>query len=209
MERPIIFSTPMVQAILEGRKTQTRRVVKPCPCGYEPVLNKKGLWEFSCESHFENDDPEIHIFKCPYGKIGDLLYVRETWMDDSGTVDHRQRIYPFYRYKANGEVYNVDGTLKKWKPSIFMPKYIARIWLEIVDISIERIWEITDGDIAKEGCEWSSMQIGNYYGSPARDVFVRLWDSINKKRGYGWDDEPWVWVITFKRVNHHDGLDEV
>ena len=178
-EHPILFSTPMVKAILEGRKTMTRRVVKPQPenklQGY--YLNGAYAWR----------DPELNLDEypygnytsCPYGQVGDRLWVRETWHQDTGLAGRA------IHYKADGEAY-------LWKPSIFMPRRFSRITLEITNIRVERLQEITAGDCAKEG---------SYMATDKDDEggFVNLWDSINSKT-FPWSENPWVWVIEFEKV---------
>lgn len=166
-ERPILFQTEMVKAIISGIKTQTRRVIKS------------------------------KLAKNPYGEIGDLLYVRETWTKINDYFG--DRIY----YKANSDDWR--ATIK-WKPSLFMPKKHARIWLEIEDIRRERVQDITEEDALAEGIFWDDdcpQDVSNGYCPGAFDLpsesFAYLWDSINVKRGYGWDTNPEVWVIEFKR----------
>jgi hypothetical protein len=195
MDRPIIFSTEMVRAILEGRKTQTRRVIKTQPPNKKYRLCTLLATTGDCKNvnkfhwaHVENNnivaDQEIY-FKCPYGKIGDLLYVREAW----GWYTEKQGDYlPKIIYKASS-----TENFVKWKPSIHMPKKYARLWLEIVGIKVERLQDITVEDIHSEGIGWDDQ-----YGCLPN--FVKLWDSINKKRGFGWDVNPWVWVIEFKKL---------
>jgi hypothetical protein len=169
-EKPIIFSTPMVRAILEGRKTQTRRVVKP------------------------------HEIKCPW-QVGGLLWVRETF----AVIDNTEfdgDIYPEYKADKPDDKYPGDwpedeaknnSDAPKWKPSIHMPKKYARIWLEITDIRVERLQDISDYDCAMEGIPLTSDDGSNY-----RPGFKLLWDQINGKK-HPWASNPWVWVIGFKR----------
>jgi len=185
-ERPILFSGPMVRAILEGRKTMTRRIVKHPP--FES--NDEGLLT----------EWAIGNIKCPYGQPGDRLWVRETWIN-----------YPLAGHDGcSGPIYRADVDLNDkcasghggWKPSIFMPRWASRINLEITDIKVERLREISEEDAKNEGVEC------NYVGHmPASDNmgmyrfwFKDLWDHINKKRGYGWDVNPYVWVVSFKRI---------
>lgn len=184
-DKPILFSTEMVKAILEGRKTQTRRIVKSSRkntngdivfCKYDngwvPFESDDG------DTTQLNDGTERQIF-CPY-QIGQTLWVRETWSYD--------RVK--FIYKASHDV------KIQWKPSIFMPKAAARIFLEVINIRIERLQEITNGDIVKEGYA-GDMPLVN--GIP---WFIKLWNSINEKCGYGWDKNPYVWVIEFKKLEY-------
>lgn len=162
-ERPILFSAPMVQAILAGSKTQTRRVVK------SPGMESP----------------------CPYGEIGDFLWVRETWGVRDGMIV----------YRANDEDMPLDKG-EKWKPSIHMWRNASRITLEITNVRIERLQEISESDARAEGvskyegeCPLRNKRLNKY-----QLQFAALWDSINAKRGLGWDVNPFVWVIEFKRI---------
>lgn len=216
-ERPILFSAPMVRAILTGKKTQTRRVVK---------LSQR----------------------CPYGIPDDRLWVRETWADGDelassrGPLDAPEHVL----YRADNSAYyfgdspmdgsnrpgrrvkdtegwNFDHPCVHWKPSIHMPRWAARIILEVTDVRVERVQDITEEDAKAEGLSALSKDGGRLwkYGIPDRDklpgndddgwhwtewdadprvAFRKLWDSINDARGFGWAPNPWVWAITFKRV---------
>ena len=160
-ERPILFSGPMVRAILNGTKTQTRRVMRPGERVEKMILNKS-----------------------PYGIPGDRLWVRETW---TGADDpaHKHAVH----YRADGE------RACRWRPSILMPRWASRITLEVTGIRIERLCDITERDALAEGC------VGDGHVTvDARAAFKLLWGSLNAKRGYGWDANPWVWVIHFKRI---------
>ena len=197
-EIPILFSTPMVQAILDGRKTMTRRIIKPQP-----------LWVAEPSIPFKTEDADPKgIIKCPYGEPGDRLWVRETWADNipgcpNGITYRADHIDP----KGDGPANPI-----KWKPSIYMPKEIARIWLEVTNVRVERLQEITEEDARREGFEPIPCDCSNRgaFGctdcmntgvtEPAMLEFIDTWDSIYSKRGYGWDTNPWVWVIEFKAV---------
>jgi len=213
-ERPIIFSGHMVRAILDGRKTQTRRVIKPQPpepepgCDtiefdvghYHPIRIDRHGEEYPADETFGMSWEDWDI-PCPYGAPGDQLWVRETW----GILRrHQGGVDPFYTpyygpiimrdsdtiadHKANEITYH-----KKWRPSIHMPRWASRITLEITAIRAEKVQSIGDGDAEAEG------MVVTERGS-LTDNFHNLWDSINAKRGFGWDTNPWVWVIEFKRL---------
>ena len=206
--RPILFSTPMVQAILEGRKTQTRRVVKV------PI---KPMEEVMCTTETNPNDPEFSGFYlvknsftihtkskyaqelCHLGQVNDVLWVRETWQNSANNV--------YYHYKAD---FTEPG--KGWKPSIFMPKDAARIWLKITAIRVERLNQILDEDAIKEGIEEVESKLIPHYRNYGKQLiaedynffcsavnsFRSLWESIN---GDGsWKQNPWVWVIEFERI---------
>jgi len=184
-ERPIIFSSEMVRAIiLDGRKTQTRRVVR-LPSWFQAIT-------YVDDAQYK-DCIERRV-KCPYGGIGERLWCKETFIkceepDDDGN-------YIIY-YRAD---YPNDKTFGPCKPSIYMPRWASRITLEITGVRVERIQDITEEDAKAEGCE---IGHGLTDDSPffAREAFQKLWDSINAKRGYGWNENPWVFVISFKKVD--------
>ena len=181
MERPILFSGEMVKAILAGRKTQTRRVVKPQPDG--------GPWP-NAASHIEwcdlvaDTDYYVASGHCPYGKVGDRLWVRESWLRIGASAD--------VWYKAD-DVFLEGST--PWRPSIHMPRWASRITLEIIGIRVEELRAISEEDAKREGVvAWHDTSNGTVY----KPEFRALWDSINDKRGYGWGMNPWVWVIEFE-----------
>lgn len=196
--KPILFSTPMVKAILEGRKSQTRRVVKPqppedafeCPYWYAPgFVGKDG--ELVPGKHvfgISALDGEWGI-RFPY-QPGDILWVRETWYYES----EGDR----YVYKASSPDYpvNVGVGQRGWRPSIHMPRKAARLFLVVKDVRVERLQEITEEDAIAEGIR---IGIGGEPYFSCRDAFVALWDGINGKK-YPWESSPWVWVISFERT---------
>lgn len=204
-ETPIIFSTPMVQSILEGRKKMTRRVVK----GISPdskYLPEHKLHDatFLEPQEFEKPDAEkmASVINCPYGKPGDLLWVRETFKVDE--VDHNLNPVSFY-YLADNEESRRTGI--KFKPSIHMPKAAARIWLRITDVRIERLHEINDEDAIMEGIFFheglqgysTDVHGSNFHCSKPINSFCKLWVSINGPES--WDSNPWVWVVSFKVIS--------
>lgn len=190
-EHPIIFNTEMVKAILDGKKTQTRRVIKPQPFYQRGILR----WDKNKTISINmNDHSDLAIPYCPYGQVGGKLWVKETFdyvFGDEGD---------YILYKANDADLKHFEELKKagikvtWNPSIFMPKDLSRITLDIIEVRVEGLHNITEEDIKAEGIEDNLTKIGFYY------AFGQLWNSINAKRGYGWDTNPFVWVISFKVI---------
>ena len=182
-ERPIIFSTEMVRAILEGRKTQTRRVIKPQPQSAMLDFHKVNFAKY-----------------CPYGQVGDRLWVKETWWDDCALREkegYKQDDYLYYR--ADGEAIEQFECAYgfKWRSPLFMPRWASRIILEITGLRVEQLQDITEEDAVTEGLP-SREQTGF---DTARYRYHILWDSLNAKRGYAWDSNPWVWVMEFKRLS--------
>ncbi|WP_132492040.1 hypothetical protein [Pseudomonas aeruginosa] len=225
-ERPILFNDQMVRAILEGRKTVTRRVMKP-----QPTPCKDGGHHWPCNVH----QSMLHVERelqngegcwcglveaaCPFGKLGDRLWVRETHAQvfevdipdgrpagpigtagSPGRPDWKCR----YVYRSDGEMPNVqwhhvgDSQPVRWTPSIHMPRRASRILLEITAVRVERLQDISDDQAIAEGIDTHPT---GFYGNgciTAGGAFLELWESIN---GDGkWAANPWVWVIEFKRV---------
>ena len=183
-EHPILFSGEMVKAILEGRKTQTRRVIK-----HIPAMGKPDDWCGKIKNPSFRQLFGDYARFCPYGEPGDRLWVRETWADLRSYINETYPNQAPVAYKAD-DTYLVG---EKWKPSIFMPRWASRITLEVVKVRVERVQEISVVDAIAEG-------IHPVYGAQSIMCYAQLWDSINAKRGYPWDSNPWVWVIEFKRV---------
>ena len=213
-EKPILFSGEMVRAILDGRKTQTRRVMKP-----QPVKDEYDFWTWA-GAGWGRDDIGAPVVpghslavRCPYGRVHDRLWVRETfvfelWEDEPKPPDDRPLhchsgdgsewdepywLWPHYRATdPEPELYyeddpnGGDGPICKWRPSIFMPRWASRITLEIVNVRVERLQGIGGTDAFAEG-GFTVTQ------------FIELWNSINASRGYGWDVNPFVWVIEFNK----------
>lgn len=209
-ERPILFSTPMVQALLQGTKTQTRRVVKTAGVEYvaQRIVYCDGKWQ----------GESGRIIKCPYGQIGDLLWVRESFRL---TQPYEPETY-YFGYKDGFDSTNPASSKYDfaepdvWKPSIHMPKEAARIWLRITNIRVERLQDISEADAKAEGVALHERGVHylNYYDQKhsttqfiyncrnAYDSFRSLWYVINGKRDepFAWYKNPWVWVIDFERI---------
>lgn len=213
-ERPILFSGPMVRAILDGRKTQTRRVValgtdfQPSKTpGYDWTFRgtrRGGRWSGSWQ---DLRDAEV-LTLCPFGAPGHFLYVRETWRtlrcyDDIKPSDMRSDL-PI-EYDSDKATVNwpkrQSSPLGVTRPSIHMPRWASRILLEIRGVRVEKLQDITEEDARAEGVEVVSVADvpRNAYWTCRQD-FAQLWDALNAERGYGWDANPWVWVIEFRRV---------
>lgn len=199
--RPMLFNTEQVRAILDGRKNCTRRTVK----GYIPNDAQFGYTAFtpdgaiSCRGLFETTGRPGYgekFFKLPY-QPGDILYVRETWCALPVNEAGHMRGHPIYYYRADGDL-RPEGWRGKWRPSIYMPKEAARIWLRVTDVRVERLQEMWASDASKEGI---------YFRKPTTAdemliAFAKLWNSTIKKADldcFGWDANPYVFVIEFER----------
>ena len=194
-ERPIIFSSEMVCAILKGEKTQTRRVIKPQPKVIHALYSDASI-ETNCIFE-KREDQRIH---CPYGAPGDELWVRETWnvLNSDGCSPRDITPQPDrVVYKANE-----DDQYPFWRPSIFMPRWASRIQLLITDVRVERVRDISVEDAYAEGVRNPFYGRGTVGGdfSVVNVMFQDLWNSINAKRGHSWESNPWVWVIEFEKL---------
>lgn len=193
--KPILFSGEMVRAILDGKKTQTRRVLKNQghPRWNKAELTKSGRWML-----FDASDPDCHGFlknSCPYGNHGDLLWVREKFKI---LQDSKQ---PLYAAKPSAEKTGRSIPPGNWKPSIHMPRWASRITLLVESVRVERIQDISYEDCLAEGMPGHG-EINNYgAGGGVVDAFAAYWDLINATRGYSWAKNPWVWVINFSRIS--------
>ena len=214
-ERPILFCGDMVRAILAGTKTQTRRVMKLQP-SCSPELRIDPKWgvvaEWPGESEFDGFD--CH---CPYGQPGDRLWVREAWTlaakERHDQFGDGSRIWPetmsrphvqWYGnavlnviYRADGEHVASDGEREHWHPGIHMERKASRLTLDVTEVRVQRLHDISEDDAKAEGVEMSPLLSAT---TPFRSAFIQLWESINSARGFGWDENPWVWAVTFRRV---------
>lgn len=217
IERGMIFNAEMVWALLYGRKTQTRRIMKPQPtlddfvCPYEgprgghiwPSRNHQ--YALHVETMLQNGEGcwgGLASDACHFGEIGDRIWVRETFRVHSRATDVATLVYKAsvrnswteQTHRVPVAVCNKPATPEKWTPAIHMPRWASRILLEITGVRVERLKSISDGDAIREGCSTTDMKSGDCVA----DVFARLWASI-----YGdesWNSNPWVWVIEFKRI---------
>ncbi len=220
--KPIIFSTEMVRAILDDRKTQTRRVIRPQPDGVtvDGIAYKHVTREFVDKingkllrlTHDRNGDPFAERIKPRY-RPGDTLYVREAWLEENGRYFYRADYedglvdpcetlsggYPSEcRYYPECVGCQRTAWRPPWKPSIHMPREAARLFLLVKNVRVERLQDITHVDAQCEGVEMASDDELQEYGY--RAGFKQLWDSLNAKRGYSWESNPWVEVIEFERT---------
>lgn len=203
-ERPILFSGPMVKAILAGTKTQTRRLIQP------RHLNGTGF-PMPTLAHAESLTACIGQF-CPYGVPGDRLWVRETWClahpdyhsEEEGLRKGRPVLDGRWcHYAATDDVDMSDGP--GWRPSIFMPRWASRLTLEVLAVRVQRLQDTSDEDIQAEGIapEYVSGPGAADFAMQRRLALAELWDKINGKRA-PWASNPWVWVVTFKRLEASD-----
>ena len=203
-ERPIRFTAAMVRAILDGRKTQTRRVVKALSdhSEWQSAYEDGGgnwIWWSSPGNELAADFtkkayPNGEGVACPYGVPGDRLWVKEAWVTQC-RFNHR----PPSQLPMRAKVWYLsdDGDVPHWRgryrSARFMPKRFARIWLEVTGVRVERVQKISEDDARAEGCRPTDAL--------PSEAFSALWDSINAKRGYGWDANPWTWVVEFARID--------
>jgi hypothetical protein len=242
-ERPIIFSGESVRTILDGRKTQTRRVITNSggndvhidrllgewslsehPVSYEEAKAsfddyypwrptrgpKPGDWLWTLQT--DVDDTACHVFRCPHGVPGDVLWVRETWQHleyggDDIVVYRATCINDCFGWSP-GEGVIEQIKIKSWRPSIHMPKWACRLRLRVTDVRVERVQEISEEDARAEGCvcdveierQLPGGEPADYTGLYATERFEEGWDALNAKRGFGWAKNPWVWALTFERI---------
>lgn len=231
-ERGIIFSSPMVKAILDGRKSMTRRVIKPQPpCALVKLKGDNNLWSYTlCDKNW----------KCPYGQPGDMIWVRETFCIESNfNIESGEQYQPPFNdgrpikysedpdygnyweqchYRATDPTpelsyENDEGPTCHWRPSLFMFRWMSRITLEIINVRVERLQEITYKDVEKEGINLvrlmpllpsPTIDIDKLIDFQSKRAFSELWDSINGKKKYPWGSNPLVWCISFKRLTRED-----
>lgn len=190
--KPILFNTEMVRAILDGRKTVTRRVVKPQPESRPTPMKKDSCWPgcFAIQG-------TAKVIRPPY-QPGDTLWVRETWAKSmAGT----------FMYQADDKAIMVD----RWRPSIHMPREAARLFLRVTGVRVERLKDIDGHGILKEGIDngKSNPAMGTRWENMQSMAFAELWNSTLKSADlplYGWAANPWVWVIEFERISKDEAL---
>lgn len=229
---PILFNTEMVQAILNGKKTCTRRIAKKVPSETYSADVEYDNGELKFYANYGGYMPDIATFideavqlKPPY-QLDDVLYVRETWCqygdlsDDEKVIDGTEKYYyladgenptPYNYFLVHKKGYDEHREFPVWHPSIHMPKEAARIFLRIIDIRLERLQEITEDEAKAEGANWKN---GKHIGVEKKmkqtviERFAEIWDGTIEKMKlykYGWEANPWVWVIKFERCENPEG----
>jgi hypothetical protein len=184
-ERPLLMCGEMVRAILAGRKTQTRRVMKR-----QPEIRYGFVYGMNCTGSeaFFRKEPH-HFSKCHLGGVGTRLWVRETFAIHTAAEGTSCVLY-----RADREIPE-----QRWKPSMFMPRWASRLTLEISEVRVERVQEINDEDALAEGMD-DAYLVKHGLCSDRRVAYRFLWDDLNKGRGFWWERNPWVWVVTFRQA---------
>ena len=202
--RPILFSAPMVRALLDGSKRQTRRILKADRMQHDACVRWDGdswlLERYPVQERMSSNFGRCDRIKCPYGQVGDMLWVKETFAYD--VADHFGKESEAAVYRATTDC---DDYFKgQWTPSIFMPRRLSRITLEITDVRVEKLNAISEEDAKEEGvtqCEggyWNYIAGEPYQGMTALQSYETLWEQIN---GPGsWALNPWVWALSFRRI---------
>lgn len=211
-ERPIIFSGESVRAILAGRKTQTRRVVR-WPIVSNGIVFDRGLGDIVCRNDYLPPSEMLMDFRrgkeayyiarcegweqvCPYGVPGDRLWVRETWQHENGSCDNPRCGQPTHIYHRATETYPES---MRWRSPIHMPRWASRLTLRVTDVRVERLKDICASDIRAEGLVDQRHPTARVGDTPTLHTqFGRAWDDINAKRA-PWASNPWVWVVTFEK----------
>lgn len=206
-ERPILFRPELVQAILEGRKIQTRRPLKPQPSS----VDESGAWY-----RMPSGGKSLNCYSCPYGEPGDLLWVKETHKRYTGPYQEAEQLrseglaVPGSGWPYQARMYLDNPRVSEWErgcmlvtvPSIFMPKWAARIWLVIIDVRVERLMRIDPTDLVREGF-WTDGVFDvpdPEVGQALKRQFLDKWQRMYRGTDYDSPNNPWVWVITFKRI---------
>lgn len=211
-ERPILFSPPMIRAILDGKKTQTRRVVMPSQS--TPKVPPLHMYPWIIDDMQEVDEGGLPCwvgehpdyptgmkwFSCPKGSVGDRLWVREAYCQL--WFNREDGWQTFYKADDNMD-YVRESAQSEWKPSIHMPRWAARLFLEVTDVRVERLHDISEEDAHHEGWDWSNHDLSKKYDpvtmDTARRWFASLWDSIKGDK-HPWASNPFVWRIAFRRI---------
>lgn len=191
-ERPILFSGPMVRAVLDGRKTQTRRVIKHVACSGTHELSPKEMrpGEWFCDECYASP------YRCPYGAPGSKLWIRETFgCHCHNSMQPMKGCELVYRADDPGDI--GEYPLSGWRPSVFMPRWASRITLDITGLRVERLQDISGDDVLAEGIPEPCRSEG--HPNDRFQWFRGLWDSINGQKA-PWESNPWVWIVSFERA---------
>lgn len=209
--KPILFNTEMVRAILDGRKTVTRRVIKtesgePLKYGQGFVIagDRKSIGKYAYGNRAAGEP--MRFVKPPY-KVNNILYVRETWCS---AYDGEKYFYLADKVTEREQRRLLDYNNVKWRPSIHMPKEAARIFLKVTGVRVERLWDMTESDAVKEGFV-DDRGLEYWVGNTAEGNFLEMWDTTIKKdqlQYYGWNANPYVWVIKFETIDRETALKE-
>ena len=229
-ERPITFTTDMVKAILDGRKTQTRRIIKEAPEAATALrLNSIGRYLESYLSELREWVPVVGphgcetMVRCPKGIPGDHLWVKETygfgWQSGHGwysaipvTGKEKQPEKIFYKADPKWDKWDENKGQLQWRNVRFMPRFASRLTLEITNVRVERLQQISEADAIAEGVRQLRDGSGTFAGREgpgklvtpwltAKEAFADGWDAINARRGFAWSSDVWVWVIEFKKID--------
>ena len=204
-ERPIIMSAESVNALLSGAKTQTRRVVKP-----QPVDDGRAPVPFYPYPSVARSGMMVQNIPARYGRPGERLWVKETWAPRPLAAPDA----PSVRYRADceGALATEEASGVRWTSPLFMPRSVSRITLELTEVSIERLHDVTEDDALAEGYEfWRSAMLqgeSERYSGAAREGYRVLWDKLNAERGFPWTANPWVWVLSYTRLEAEEVEDE-
>ena len=216
-ERGIVFTAESVRAILAGTKTQSRLVIQPQPL--EVTGDARGWMGCYEASALLNRAPFWGKLRCPYGKPGDALWVRETYArrTDVDPKTNLEKAVQYLRYKADGgDLEDEWHDYGRWRSPRFMPKWASRLRLVLTDVGVERVNDISEADAIAEGIRedvlpanedhpqcicYVSQPDDNHAYVTAREAFAASWDSINQRRGYPFDSGAWVWVLKYEREN--------
>lgn len=211
-ERPILFNDEMVRAILEGRKTVTRRPMKNQPGEFTHVdhddVRGWHFWGDYIRGPGQTDVDQWHEpIKCPFGAVGDHLWVREAWAHDASSVEEcRTRHESATPGLGYGPYYRATESYPeslRWRPSIHMPRWASRITLCVTGVRVERVQDIDHEGAWDEG--FLMHDEGAVLTEESVDTFLHAWDAIYAAKGFGWKANPWVWVVEFERVTEIGG----
>lgn len=193
-DRPMIFSAPMVRALLDGRKTQTRRVLKPQPPNHVQIYRVGSVWDW-------RDGTRGGSVKVPFA-IGGRIWARETWAEGRDAPAPDGAIFPIYAANWGNRGSQGYELMKPWRSSMFMPRKYSRLTLIVTNVRVQRLHEISEEDAIAEGVgpTFVSPDGGS---APHVETYIELWNSLNANRGYPWESNPWVCALTFDVIRQN------